>query len=191
MTRWDTFTAAPHRMMMFAGTLQLVVAILYWGAVLMARYTGIQLPLEAVLVGSSAHGYLMLYGLFPYFIFGFLMTTYPRWMNGPLVEPSRYIAAFLCMAAGSLLVYAGLFTHTTLLGLGIVIHACGWGIGKRGWAGGTALSHAGSNTMWFLVMWLAPEKNFAVIAATNIAGPDAEKGCDEAASAMIGKWLGK
>lgn len=70
-------------------------------------------------------------------------------------------------------------------------YACGWGVGKRGWAGGKALSHAGSNTMWFLVMWLAPEKNFAVIAATNIAGPDAEKGCDEAASAMIGKWLGK
>jgi len=129
MTRWSTFTAAPHRMMMFAGTLQLVVAMLYWGAALTARYTGIQLPLEAVLPGSWAHGYLVLFGLFPYFIFGFLMTTYPRWMNGPLVEPSRYIPAFLCMVTGSLLVYTGLFTHTTLLGIGIVIHACGWGIG--------------------------------------------------------------
>jgi hypothetical protein len=38
-------------------------------------------------------------------------------------------------------------------------------------------------------MWLAPEKNFSVIAATNIAGPDAEKGCDEVAAAMIKKWL--
>ena len=62
---------------------------------------------------------------------------------------------------------------------------------KRGWAGGNALMHNGSNTMWYLVMWLAPEKNFAVIAATNIAGTDAETGCDEVASAMIGKWLGK
>ena len=62
---------------------------------------------------------------------------------------------------------------------------------KRGWAGGNALMHNGSNTMWYLVMWLAPEKNFAVIAATNLAGPDAEKGCDETASAMISKWLGK
>jgi CubicO group peptidase (beta-lactamase class C family) len=68
-------------------------------------------------------------------------------------------------------------------------YACGWGTAKRGWAGGTALTHAGSNTMWFLVMWLAPEKNFSVIAATNIAGPDAEKGCDEVAAAMIKKWL--
>ena len=45
--------------------------------------------------------------------------------------------------------------------------------------------------MWYVVMWLAPERNFSVIAATNIAGSDAEQACDEAASAMIGKWLAK
>lgn len=70
-------------------------------------------------------------------------------------------------------------------------YACGWVVLERGWAGGKALMHNGSNTMWYLVMWLAPEKNFAVIAATNIAGPDAERACDEAASAMIRKWLMK
>jgi hypothetical protein len=62
---------------------------------------------------------------------------------------------------------------------------------ERGWAGGTALMHNGSNTMWYIVMWVAPEKDFAVIAATNIAGPDAEQGCDDACVAMIGKWLPK
>jgi CubicO group peptidase (beta-lactamase class C family) len=70
-------------------------------------------------------------------------------------------------------------------------YACGWVILQRDWAGGTTLWHNGSNTMWYIVMWLAPEKNFAVIAATNIAGPDAEQGCDEAATAMIQKWLAK
>jgi len=64
-------------------------------------------------------------------------------------------------------------------------YACGWVVLPRGWAGGNALMHNGSNTMWYVVMWLAPKKNFAVIAATNIAGPDAEQGCDEAASALI------
>jgi CubicO group peptidase (beta-lactamase class C family) len=70
-------------------------------------------------------------------------------------------------------------------------YACGWVILQRDWAGGTTLWHNGSNTMWYIVIWLAPEKNFAVIAATNIAGPDAEQGCDEAATAMIQKWLVK
>ena len=68
-------------------------------------------------------------------------------------------------------------------------YACGWVVLQRGWAGGTALWHHGSNTMWYIVMWLAPEKDFAVIAATNIAGPDAEQGCDDACVAMIHKWL--
>ena len=68
-------------------------------------------------------------------------------------------------------------------------YACGWGVVKRRWAGGNALTHAGSNTMWFVVLWLAPAKNFSVIVGTNIAGPNAEKACDEVASAMIGHWL--
>jgi CubicO group peptidase (beta-lactamase class C family) len=70
-------------------------------------------------------------------------------------------------------------------------YACGWIVVKRGWAGGNALTHAGSNTMWYVVMWLAPEKDFSVVVATNIAGPDAEQGCDEVAAAMIQKWLAK
>lgn len=70
-------------------------------------------------------------------------------------------------------------------------YACGWVVVKRGWAGGNALMHNGSNTMWYVVMWLAPEKNFSVVSATNIAGPDAEKGCDEVAAAMIKEWLAK
>ena len=68
-------------------------------------------------------------------------------------------------------------------------YACGWVVLKRGWARGNALMHSGSNTMWYLVMLLAPEKNFSVIVATNIAGPDAAKGCDEVVSSMINLWL--
>lgn len=64
-------------------------------------------------------------------------------------------------------------------------YACGWVVLKRGRAGDTALIHNDSNTMWYVVMWLAPAKDFAVIAAMNIAGPDAEQGCDEAATVMI------
>lgn len=68
-------------------------------------------------------------------------------------------------------------------------YACGWVVLQRGWAGGTALMHNGSNTMWYIVMWLAPKKDFAVIAATNMAGDEAEKACDDAATVMIEKWL--
>ena len=70
-------------------------------------------------------------------------------------------------------------------------YACGWVVSERPWAGGTTLYHNGSNTMWYLVMWLAPEKNACVIAATNIANDQADPACDEAASMLIRKWLMK
>jgi CubicO group peptidase (beta-lactamase class C family) len=68
-------------------------------------------------------------------------------------------------------------------------YACGWVCPKRDWAGGQALMHAGSNNLWFLIMWLAPDKDFAVIAATNTGAAKAFKGCDDVVSAMIKKWL--
>jgi CubicO group peptidase (beta-lactamase class C family) len=67
-------------------------------------------------------------------------------------------------------------------------YAAGWIAVQRGWGGGTVFSHAGSNTMWYCVVWMAPKRNFAVLAVTNIAGDGAAKGCDEASSAMIGRF---
>jgi len=50
------------------------------------------------------------------------------------------------------------------------------------WAGGPALTHAGSNTMWFAVAWLAPKKDFAVLVACNQAEA---KACNDAVLALI------
>lgn len=67
----------------------------------------------------------------------------------------------------------------------------GWGIADRPWAGGKALTHAGSNTMNFAVCWLAPAKKFGVLVCTNQGGDDAAKACDDAAGAMIRRYLTK
>ena len=70
-------------------------------------------------------------------------------------------------------------------------YALGWLVVQRPWAGGTALTHAGSNTMWKVVMWVAPAKDAAFVAATNIASKDSDPGCDEAISAMLERTLKK
>lgn len=62
--------------------------------------------------------------------------------------------------------------------------ALGWLTGNRDW-GGAVLTHAGSNTKWYCVAWLAPEKGFAVLAAVNQGGPHAQQACDEACAQMI------
>ncbi len=70
-------------------------------------------------------------------------------------------------------------------------YACGWVYVERSWAGGDgrALMHNGSNTMWYVLMWLAPNRDFAVISATNTGSGEIEEGCDAVAVEMIKKWL--
>jgi hypothetical protein len=40
--------------------------------------------------------------------------------------------------------------------------------------------------MWYCVAWLAPERDFAVLVATNQGGGVAVKGTDEACGKLIG-----
>ena len=68
-------------------------------------------------------------------------------------------------------------------------YACGWVCLQRDWAGDRALMHNGSNTKWYVVMWLAPNKDFSVIVGSNIGPDQAAQACDDVASAMIRKWL--
>jgi CubicO group peptidase (beta-lactamase class C family) len=68
-------------------------------------------------------------------------------------------------------------------------YALGWGIATRDWAGGQVLQHAGSNGGNFCVVWVAPRKNFAVLAATNRGGDGAPEGLDRVCSEMIKEFL--
>lgn len=67
-------------------------------------------------------------------------------------------------------------------------YAMGWSVASRPWAGGRVLTHSGSNTMWFCVVWIAPKQDFAVLVATN-AGLDAAGATDQAAAAIVNEFL--
>jgi hypothetical protein len=64
-------------------------------------------------------------------------------------------------------------------------YAMGWIVCDRGWGGGRVLMHAGTNTMWYAVVWMAPKRDFAVLVATNQGGDRAATACDRAAWALI------
>lgn len=59
-------------------------------------------------------------------------------------------------------------------------YALGWGTGKRDWARGHVLTHVGSNNANYFVVWIAPEINFSVAAATNAAGGNTPAFLDQA-----------
>jgi CubicO group peptidase (beta-lactamase class C family) len=73
-------------------------------------------------------------------------------------------------------------------------YAFGWIVQKRNWAGGTVLTHSGSNTMFYAVIWLAPLKDYAFVVATNIGDQDVAGGatarnCDEVVAALIREYI--
>lgn len=63
-------------------------------------------------------------------------------------------------------------------------YAMGWVHADRSWGGHVAM-HNGSNTLWFAVVWIAPERNFALLACTNVGGDRAEKALDDAVSGLL------
>lgn len=65
---------------------------------------------------------------------------------------------------------------------GVSAYAGGWNVLKRPWAGGdgTALTQAGSNTMWFATAWLAPSKNVCFAVVTNSGDEVARKTAEQA-----------
>lgn len=124
----DHLAAAPHRGFFLAGALQGVLTVLWWVFDLTGRY-GIAGSMTVwSIVPTWAHAFLMIYGFFPFFIFGFLFTTYPNWMNGEKVKPQEYIATCALMAAGVVLFYAGLLTHKVISITGVELMLAGWSI---------------------------------------------------------------
>lgn len=127
---WKTFSAAPHRMMFFAGAIQLLLPIFFWSIELIGRFTSLWTPLEILLPATWVHGFIMLYAVFIFFIFGFLFTVYPRWMNGPLIAKDSYISTFVWMTSGLTLFQLGLFFSIRLATIGLSVFLFGWAYGQ-------------------------------------------------------------
>lgn len=123
---WNSFSAAPHRMMFFMGAIQLILPILFWAIELTGRYTQLWPPLDLAIPTTFAHGFIMLYGVFIFFIFGFLMTVYPRWMNGTLIPRDSYVNTFIWMAIGMAIFEMGLFLRIDIAVAGLAAYLFGW-----------------------------------------------------------------
>lgn len=128
-SRLQYFASMPHHAFFTLGSIQAVLVMLWWLADLGGRYGGWYAPIEWTLPSPWAHLYLMIYGLFPLYMFGFLMTTYPRWMSGAPVPSSHYLATAALLGAGVLLGYVGLTTSKTVLLFALTLHLAGWAIG--------------------------------------------------------------
>ena len=64
-------------------------------------------------------------------------------------------------------------------------YTCGWVVMTRKWAKGKVLSHSGSNTSWYSVIWVAPGIDRAYLAVVNAGHKRAFSACDAIISQMI------
>lgn len=126
---WKIFTAAPHRVMFFGGALQVIAVMLWWLFDMVTRFGAAGHPIAWSIMPNAAHIYLMVFGLFPSFIFGFVMTTFPRWMGGREIPALKYVTSFVLILLGNVIFYTGLATQQSVLLLGVSSTLAGWAVG--------------------------------------------------------------
>lgn len=121
--------AAPHRLMFFIGATNVLLAMMWWAIWLIdARWQVLALSQPAVPAGWL-HAILMQYQVLPSFMFGFLLTVFPRWMNLPELKRTHYVPVGIGMFGGQLLTLLGLFIGMPLLRAGAALTLLGWGLG--------------------------------------------------------------
>lgn len=114
--------------MFLGGAMQALAALAWWFVDVGARYGGWFPGLQWSVPTPWAHAWLAAFGLFPFFIFGFLLTAVPNWLGVPPRRPA-YIAAALLLIAGVATFYAGLATTARVAALGVLLHLAGWTTG--------------------------------------------------------------
>ena len=117
---------APHRLMFFIGACNLLLAMLWWAMWLAdARWQlfGLRQPTP---YAGWLHAFVMQYQMLPSFIFGFLLTVFPRWMGLEPLTRWHYLPVGLGLLGGQLLTLAGLFGYPHLVFLGWLQTLAGW-----------------------------------------------------------------
>lgn len=122
---WEVWTAAPHRMMFLFGVLQIVVTIAWWMIDLAGRYGGWYEPVAWTVPPGWAHAFLMIYTVFPLFVFGFSMTALPNW-TGQRLSRSAWMRAALPLVIGIPLTYIGFAVDRTVAAVGVTLVLVAW-----------------------------------------------------------------
>jgi len=120
---------APHRLLFCIGATNVLLAMTWWAVWLVdARWQLFDLAQPAIPAGWL-HAMLMQYQMLPSFMFGFLLTVFPRWMNLAALKPSHYVPVGVGLLGGQLTTIAGLFAGAMWLKVGALLTFCGWAIG--------------------------------------------------------------
>lgn len=120
---------APHRLMFAIGAANVLLAMLWWAVWLVDvrwQLPGLRQP--AVYAGWL-HAIVMQYQVLAPFMFGFLLTVFPRWMGQRELTRWHYVPVGVGLFGGQLLTLAGALGPPHLLHLGALVTLAGWATG--------------------------------------------------------------
>jgi uncharacterized protein involved in response to NO len=120
---------APHRLMFAIGAANVLLAMTWWTLWLVdARWHLFGLPTPQV-YGGWLHAIVMQYQVLAPFMFGFLLTVFPRWMGLADLPRRYYIPVGAGLFGGQLLTLLGALGPVQLLHVGAVLTLAGWSTG--------------------------------------------------------------
>lgn len=117
--------AVPHRSMFLSGGVLLLLSFAMWGLELAAR-VGMSSPVAWTLPPGRMHALLVTSGVFPLFMFGFLLTAMPRWQGYDEIQQARWLWSWRLLVAGWGFAVAGMLIGGLLVP-GLLLVLCAWG----------------------------------------------------------------
>ena len=117
---------APHRLMFFIGASNLMLAMAWWAAWLLSTRWPVFAMHQPQPVAGWLHSFLMQYQVLPSFIFGFLLTTFPRWIGQPDIARVRFLPVGIGLFGGQLLTLLGALGWQPGIIAGAMLTLVGW-----------------------------------------------------------------
>jgi uncharacterized protein involved in response to NO len=116
--------AAPHRSMFLTGGIMLLISFALWAVEIAARAGALE-PVAWRMAPGAMHALLVLTGVFPFFMKGFVLTAMPRWQGMNDLGAESWLGAWHLLAAGWVAAVIGLVVPGLLVG-GLMVVTAGW-----------------------------------------------------------------
>ena len=117
---------APHRLLFFIGATNVLLAMAWWSLWLIDAHWQLFGLTQPSMPAGWMHAILMQYSVLPPFIFGFLLTVFPRWLNLPALTKWHYLPIGLGLLGGQLVLLVGLFGYPHMVLIGLFQITAGW-----------------------------------------------------------------
>ncbi|MBD7922172.1 MULTISPECIES: NnrS family protein [Xanthomonas] len=116
---------APHRLLFFVGAGNLLLLMAWWALWLAGLHGGWALP-QPPLPAGWLHALAMQYLVLPSFVFGFLLTVFPRWMGLPELPRRHYVPIGAGLFGGQAALLLAMLGWAPGLWLGLALAIAGW-----------------------------------------------------------------